>query len=226
MSTDLSASAKGATYLILIQIVSRASTFVCNQFVLGFLSPELLGAATQLELYSISVLYFAREALRVALQRRTDSPQSTINTSYISLLLGLPLAYIFAVLFVGNGLPEVPFIHEALKLYAAATIIELASEPCFVLVQHKLAYGVRARAETFATIGRSLVNLGVVFWAARNGLELGVLPFAFSQLAYACLLALAYFVNTTTLARSEKLSLLPERLSSAFVRQPVALRVF
>ncbi|KAH0562264.1 hypothetical protein GP486_003037 [Trichoglossum hirsutum] len=69
----LSASAQGATFLILLQIGSRALTFGVNQVLLRYLSPELLGISTQLELYLISVLYFARESLRIALQRQSWS---------------------------------------------------------------------------------------------------------------------------------------------------------
>src|SRR5438552_5484231 len=68
----LSSSAKGATFLIFLQIGSRALTFGVNQILLCYLSPELLAISVQLELYSISVLYFARESLRVALQRQPD----------------------------------------------------------------------------------------------------------------------------------------------------------
>ncbi|MCJ1428508.1 Oligosaccharide translocation protein rft1 [Sticta canariensis] len=74
----LTKSAQGATFLILLQIGSRALTFVVNQVLLRYLSPEILGISTQLELFTISVLYFARESLRVALQRQrlhNDDPE-------------------------------------------------------------------------------------------------------------------------------------------------------
>jgi oligosaccharide translocation protein RFT1 len=72
-SSLLSTSAQGATFLILIQVVSRALTFGVNQVVLRYISPEYLGISTQLELYLISALYFSRESLRVALQRQSWS---------------------------------------------------------------------------------------------------------------------------------------------------------
>jgi len=103
MTTLLAASAKGASFLILVQISSRALTFTINQILLRFLSPELLGASVQLELYSISVLYFARESLRVALQRQTGNSQALVNLSYISVALGLPIAYFFDALRSGTA---------------------------------------------------------------------------------------------------------------------------
>jgi oligosaccharide translocation protein RFT1 len=62
-------AARGTSYLILIQVVSRVLTFASNQLVLRRLSPEVFGVATQLELYYITVLFFSRECLRAAIQR-------------------------------------------------------------------------------------------------------------------------------------------------------------
>jgi oligosaccharide translocation protein RFT1 len=109
-----STSAGGASLLIGLQVGSRALTFIVNQVLLRYLSPELLGISTQLEVYSISVLFFARESLRVAIQRQADvvdaapeaedesevpedhvdgktsagRTQTIVNLSYISIFLG------------------------------------------------------------------------------------------------------------------------------------------
>ncbi|KAL8826569.1 MAG: hypothetical protein Q9191_003720 [Dirinaria sp. TL-2023a] len=66
----LAQSAQGATYLVLLRIGSRATTFLLNQILLRYLSPETLGIATQLDLFASSTLYFACESIRVALQRQ------------------------------------------------------------------------------------------------------------------------------------------------------------
>lgn len=133
----LARSAQGATFLILLQVVSRALTFVVNQVLLRYLSPETLGISTQLEIFSISVLYFARDSIRVSLQRQrtSDEPQGSddggggvggktsvkvlenhastrraqevVNLSYIAVGLGLPLTYIFAKLYIRGASPQV-----------------------------------------------------------------------------------------------------------------------
>lgn len=133
----LARSAQGATFLILLQVVSRALTFLINQVLLRYLSPEILGISTQLELFSISVLYFARDSIRVALQRQrishepqgldedgggeerkasakvsennvsTRRAQEVVNLSYIAVGLGLPLTYIFAKLYIRGASPQV-----------------------------------------------------------------------------------------------------------------------
>lgn len=217
MSNTLSASAKGATFLILTQVGSRALTFIINQVLLRYLSPELLGAATQLELYLISVQYFARESLRVALQRQTGNSQAIVNVSYISVALGLPLAYFLARLYARSLLPQVQYMEQSLPLYGIAAILELVTEPCFVVVQQKMMYKIRATAETMATIGRCLITFAAVLWAARTGKDLGVLPFALGQLGYSVLLLLIYYSRTLRIATQESFSLIPKRIKSECV---------
>jgi oligosaccharide translocation protein RFT1 len=70
--------AGGASLLIALQIVSRLLTFLANQLLLRFLTAQQLGLATQLEVYYLSVLFFSRESLRVAVQR-TDLAKSVMT---------------------------------------------------------------------------------------------------------------------------------------------------
>ncbi|KAL8934671.1 MAG: hypothetical protein Q9216_005791 [Gyalolechia sp. 2 TL-2023] len=222
MSSLLTKSTKGATYLILLQIGSRALTFIVNQVLLRFLSPELLGISTQLELYSITVLFFARESLRVALQRqdaedrevRVQSAtktkpsqniphskkqdrtlQGVINISYIAIGLGLPLALILGVLYMRSAdtlVLSLPTFRQSLSLYALASVLELLSEPCFAVAQQQMLYGVRASAETLATLTRCLLVCGTAIWSSKTYVPLGALPFAFGQIGYAVVLNIVY----------------------------------
>ncbi|EER26015.1 Rft protein [Coccidioides posadasii C735 delta SOWgp] len=120
----------GAMYLISIQIFSRAITFSANQILLLHVSPEALGIAMQLELYSITVLHFSRESIRVAAQTEPqhlqeakkkersgnpgkiiqdelwkDSPpnsasQALVNMSYLAAIFGCLMLYIFGFLYM------------------------------------------------------------------------------------------------------------------------------
>ena len=78
-SSLLAKSTNGATLLVLLRIGSRLATFALNQILLRFLAPEILGISTQLDLFATSILSFACESLRVALQRQRhdDSQYST-----------------------------------------------------------------------------------------------------------------------------------------------------
>ncbi|KAF2835136.1 Rft-1-domain-containing protein [Patellaria atrata CBS 101060] len=210
----LSASAKGATFLILTQISSRALTFIVNQVLLRFLSPELLGISAQLELYSISVLFFARESIRVALQRQINGPQVVINLSYLSICLGIPLAYTLATFYLRNSFHQVPFFKETVFSFGSATILELLAEPCFAATQQMIRYKTRATAETAATIAKCVTTCSLAVWANRSDLELGPFPFAGGQLAYAATLLSTYLILLRPLAEEKKFSLLPVRLES------------
>jgi hypothetical protein len=208
----LSASAKGATFLILLQVASRALTFAVNQVLLRFLCPELLGVSAQLELFSISVLYFARESLRVALQRQAHGTQAIINLSYLAVFFGTPLAYLLAIFWLRSDTPAVPYFVEALVIYCLATFIELLSEPAFSTVQQKLLYKIRASAESTATLLRCFGTCGSAILASRAGLDIGVLPFAIGQFAYALSLLAVYSYKTWPVARADGFSLFPEKI--------------
>ena len=76
----LAKSTNGATLLVLLRIGSRLATFALNQVLLRFLAPEILGISTQLDLFATSILSFACESLRVALQRqRRDDSQEQVG---------------------------------------------------------------------------------------------------------------------------------------------------
>jgi hypothetical protein len=221
----LSASAKGATFLILLQVASRALTFAVNQVLLRFLSPELLGVSAQLELFSISVLYFARESLRVALQRQAHGTQAVVNLSYLAVITGLPLTYFLAHIWLRSDTPNVPYFVQALGLYCLATIVELLTEPAFSAVQQKLLYKIRASAESTATLLRCLGTCGSAILASRVGLDIGVLPFAIGQLAYAMGLLVVYLYNMWPISRNEQFTLLPNELPAS-KETPITLKYF
>ncbi|CAG8981105.1 hypothetical protein HYALB_00012626 [Hymenoscyphus albidus] len=261
-------STGGATLLIALQVGSRALTFIVNQILLRFLSPSILGISTQLEVYSISVLFFARESLRVAIQRQSDvsevpdadalsdenekakpkqkssskkrglkekqkqkvaekkedkplgisaetpagKAQAIVNLSYLSIYAGIGFAILLGMLYLRAttsdiSIQETPFFDAALKIYGVSAILELLSEPCFVVVQHKSMYKIRARAEAVATLLRCLACCGTSIWASQSNLDLGVLPFAIGQAVYSVMLTLVYYASTSSLAKASGFSL-------------------
>ncbi|KAF2850225.1 oligosaccharide translocation protein RFT1 [Plenodomus tracheiphilus IPT5] len=224
-NTILSASAKGATFLILLQVASRALTFAVNQVLLRFLEPKLLGVSAQLELFSISVLYFARESLRVALQRQAHGTQAIVNLSYLAVFLGTPLTYVLALVWLRSDTPHVAYFTEALILYCLATFLELLSEPAFSAVQQKLLYKIRASAESSATLMRCFGTCGSAVLASWAGIDIGVLPFAVGQLAYALALLVVYSYNTWSIARADGFSLFPAKVPST-MENPTLLDYF
>ncbi|KAJ0119040.1 oligosaccharide translocation protein rft1 [Diaporthe amygdali] len=233
---------RGASLLILLQVFSRAVTFVANQLLLRFMTASLLGVSTQLEVYYLSVLFFARESLRVAIQRQgsvssdRSSPtkdakqqqkdgkqhtqaqetQAVVNLGYIAIILGIAVAAMLGWMYLGSiptaTLLTTPYLVPSVYIYALASVLELLSEPAFVVMQVRLQFGARASAEGVATFGKCAVTLMSAVWASRNGLELGVLPFALGQVAYGSGLLVTYTWYGSGLAKREGFSLLPRRL--------------
>lgn len=217
MSSAVSASAKGASYLVLIQVSSRALTFLINQILLRYLSPALFGASIQLELYSITVLYFARESFRITLQRQTANLQSIVNIAHIPVFLGVPLTFLITLLYERSGLPGVPYMTVSLRLHGLAALTELGSEPAFAVVQNQLAYSIRAAAETIGTIARCIVVFATVIWSHQYGNNIGVLPFAFGQLTYALSLFAIYLFKTRPIAHTADSTLSLRQVDPKFV---------
>lgn len=218
-SSAVSSSARGAGFLILLQISSRALTFALNQVLLRFLSPTLLGAAVQLELYIISAHHFARESLRVACQRQPKSGiQSAVNLSYLAIAGGIPIVLVLAQWYLSTSYPDVPYFVEALRICELAAIVELFSEPAFVAVQQKMLYKTRAAAEASAVVVKTFATAGLVFWGQYQSIEIGVLPFAVGELAYCSTLTVVYLWHVAPVAVADKFSLLLNKIQPRCVR--------
>ncbi|KAG8532514.1 uncharacterized protein KY384_002391 [Bacidia gigantensis] len=243
----LAKSAHGATSLIALQVASRALTFIVNQALLRFLSPQILGVATQLDLFSVSTLYFSRESIRVVLQRgRNDNDkqsedkkrdetdpsagrrkdiQEAVNISYIAILLGVVLAFTFQYLYLRKADPAVlstAYIQKSLNLYAIATILELLHEPYFAAAQSQLQYGIRTSSEMQATFSRCIITCVSAIWASKNNLDLGVLPFAAGQLTYSITLLLGYSFRLSSTFVETSTSPYPHKSSPASSLMPTA----
>ncbi|KAI1340178.1 Rft-1-domain-containing protein [Xylariaceae sp. FL0016] len=231
-ATKTGSAVQGASLLIVLQIASRAVTFVANQLLLRFLTAKLLGVSTQLEVYYVSVLFFARESLRVAIQRqgspsssssKTPSDatnprdsQSVVNIANISLALGLGTSVVLGsayLYYVDAETAATPYLNTALRIYGLAALVELLSEPAFMVLQYRLRFGPRAAAESIATFLRCLVTFGAANWAWRKDLDFGALPFALGQLAYGVGLLGVYTWYGSRLASAEGFSLFPQQVS-------------
>ncbi|RSL69026.1 hypothetical protein CEP54_002482 [Fusarium duplospermum] len=221
---------KGASLLIILQLASRLITFVANQLLLRYLTAPLLGLSTQLEVYYLSVLFFARESLRVAIQRqrtvgnttrgsdaaRVES-QAVVNLGYLAIALGSVVSLILGwmyLAFPSGAAVSTPYLVESLYLYGLAAMVELLSEPCFVLMQMRLQFGTRAAAESIATFLRCIVVFGSAVWASKQQKDIGVLPFALGQMTYGASLLLVYLISGYRLASTIGFSILPKAVST------------
>ena len=232
---------KGASLLVSLQLLSRLITFLANQFLLRYLTASLLGISAQLEVYYLSVLFFARESLRVAIQRQgipavaanpgatrrggerqgdnvSRESQAVVNLGYLAIILGLAVSMGLGWLYLSyttasTTIGSTPYLVTSLYIYGLASMLELLSEPCFVLMQTRLQFGTRATAESLATFCRCGVVFTTAVWASRGGLGIGVLPFALGQVTYGAVLLLVYIVSGHRLASTLSFSLLPKPVS-------------
>ncbi|KAK2762826.1 Oligosaccharide translocation protein rft1 [Arachnomyces sp. PD_36] len=208
-------------------------TFIANQALLRYLSPETLGVATQLELYSITLLFFARESIRIAVQRQpigtekdasvghprdggrkstrdSTSAQEAVNISYIPILLGIPFAFAFGLSYIRLAEQDAlrtPYFQTSLKAIGVASLLELLTEPCFAIIQRRMIYRIRAIVETTASITKGVVTCGTAVWGYHSGLDIGVLPFAAGQVAFALILVVGYFAMVSPIPRKEGFSM-------------------
>jgi oligosaccharide translocation protein RFT1 len=206
-SNVFSASARGASYLILLQLFTRVLTFTFNQLVLRHTSPQIFGFATiQLELLSSTLLFLSREGFRIALQRRQKQQteqdaqelQTTVNLAYIPLVTGLVGAVGGCWVFwrrLGSEVKGLGGEGWTIVLVGVAAVLELSCEVCFVVGQRMLMFRMRTMAEGTAVVARCLTTYGVTIWLLERGLlgSYGVLAFGLGQLAYATVLAGVYF---------------------------------
>ncbi|GJJ79113.1 oligosaccharide translocation protein RFT1 [Entomortierella parvispora] len=81
-SSILSSSVQGASYLVLLQFVSRMLTFTLNQVLLRFTTAETLGiASVKLELLLNTILFLSREGVRCAAIRVSDDTKDTADNT-------------------------------------------------------------------------------------------------------------------------------------------------
>ncbi|KAF9585403.1 Oligosaccharide translocation protein rft1 [Lunasporangiospora selenospora] len=253
-SSILSSSFQGASYLVLLQFISRMLTFTLNQVLLRFTSAETLGVASvQLELLLNTILFLSREGVRCAAIRVSDdtttntaqAPATTLDAKTPSteqappssnqdkdliqpgteayklhklvnmVYAPIPIGALMTCLAVGYSLAHVddasesriPGYRLSIYLYGAAALIELLSEPMFMVAQYKLWFKTRVSVEGTAVIVRCVLTCALTIYGAResvtanshygrkgrdgstnNNNTMGVLAFAIAQFVYGVLI--------------------------------------
>jgi oligosaccharide translocation protein RFT1 len=235
----LRSSATGTTFLIMIQLASRIFTFASNQLILRTLSPIVLGIAAQLELFQVTILYFSRESIRMAIQRQplastndkdkdnrdTDNDkqslasQSVVNVSYLSLFLGVifttGLTWFYQH-FAPEQAHDTPFFNQSVTVTGLASLLELTIEPFFAVIQQRMWYEKRAAVELPAAFLKSLVTCSTFFYASRQGHDVGPLPFALGYLAYSIALIFGYYWLLLWTPFTRRFSFLLSRVGSRY----------
>ncbi|KAI8816254.1 Rft protein-domain-containing protein [Fimicolochytrium jonesii] len=132
--------------------------------------------------------------------------QKLINLSYIPLLLGLSLtllAHHFSLPSEGPSPSTHPLLltlsSPATPLYLLATLLELLSEPFYILIQTSLLYAVRAKIEGVALLVKCVVTFVITFVGGA-----GIGAFAWGQVAYGGVLLAGYAAAVAARAGRER----------------------
>lgn len=223
-SSLLSKSTSGASFLILVQVVTKLATFLLNQVLFRFISPKVFGLSTYLEFLVSTLLFFSREGERLSIQRteinnttetvdngrilahtKRGSLQSIINFGFVPLCIGIPMLIaafwwqLGTELFQKSLLP-LPKSSYTIALLLLLVISELAIEPIYAINQYELNFKRRSQIEGSAVLLKCVVTFTsmILFrkYASPADFEgLAVLAFAIGQFSYSATLLVRYYLS-------------------------------
>lgn len=225
----LERSTKGATFLMMGQLFTKLVTFVLNNLLIRFLSPRIFGITAFLEFIQGTVLFFSRDAIRLSTLRISDSGngivdgdsedyqethykskvlQTAVNFSHIPLWIGFPLSIGLTAWQYRNinaYFITLPFFTWSIFLIWLSIIVELLSEPFFIVNQFMLNYAARSRFESIAVTTGCIVNFIVVYAVQQSRYPMGIvtadsdkegiaiLAFALGKVAHSITLLACYY---------------------------------
>ncbi|GAA5960962.1 hypothetical protein JCM3765_007557 [Sporobolomyces pararoseus] len=153
--------------LVALQLGSRLFSFGLNQLLVRSTTPAAFGVATiQFDTLRDTVLFLLREGIRGAVIRTRSSSTPTDlqkQSRLIPVLLSplvLPIFYTFHFLTSSSSSPPTSYT-LTLALYALSTIIELLSEPSYLITlsSWETLTSTRVRIEGLAVVTKALTTL-------------------------------------------------------------------
>lgn len=222
-SDKSSPNASGASFLIMVQFLTKLLTFTLNQMLIRFISPTIFGISTYLEFLLSTVLFFSREGVRLSIQRteskngKEETLQSIVNFGWLPMIVGTPLAFaIFywqyqTVLFQQTIL-NLSYYKLTMLLLAILIVLEWITEPIYAIYQYQLNFKLRSKFESLAIFNRCVATFGVIMGAKYTELflesdGLAVLAFAVGQFSYSFTICVFYFWSFYS--NFDKVSLFP-----------------
>lgn len=216
---DNFSSSTGVVFMILSQFFTKLSTFVLNQVLIRIISPKAFGISAYMEFLLSMVLFYSREAARLAVQRsqlvydnedeisrnthRKNIYQSIVNFGYVPLISCLPLLVLIyawqtrTTMFV-DAIHLIPYFRLSLSVVALLVMIELATEPAFALNQYSLNLKYRSEVESYAVTAKCIATFAFLFigkYYLKKSVSLdsvAVLAFAMGQFCYSFVLFVYY----------------------------------
>ncbi|KAG0608019.1 hypothetical protein M758_8G071700 [Ceratodon purpureus] len=186
--------------LFLSQVVSRVLPFILNASVTRRLTHEQFGLqAIQFHLFTTTALFISREGFRRGCLRgnigRNDSESESnarvLKVAWLTLPWGAVASFgVYRVVMWWQGLNISQDYASSMGVLGVAAVLELGSEPLYILAQHLLLIKLRTCIEALATFTRCVVTSVLL----SRGIGLGGgLIFAYAQLAYGACLLIGYW---------------------------------
>eukprot|EP00042_Codosiga_hollandica_P030797 m.181113 g.181113 ORF g.181113 m.181113 type:complete len:538 (+) comp53461_c0_seq4:79-1692(+) len=188
------AAAASASYAIVIQVVFRLLTFAVNGIALRYISRDMLGVVNvRLTLLFTSILFLSREAFRKAcLSDRANFEKrwpAIANTMWLCVPIGVVYATLLSWVWISSlDAPDLGHYTSSVVCFAVSAVLELATEPLWLLAQFTLNTRLRPAAEGIALTTRCLTI--IVLLVLRP--ELGLHIFSIAFLLYAVVLNAVY----------------------------------
>lgn len=239
----LKRSTEGVASLMMSQFLTKAVTFIFNNLLIRILSPKIFGITTLLDFIRSTVLFFSRDAIRLTSLRvkslyidKDNSKESSsennnhnisselqtvINFSYIPIMIGLPLSSVFIIWqysSLSNLLTSTPYLLTSMTLIWCSIILELLSEPFFIINQFMLNYKTRTKFENISITVSCLIQFVIVYSCENTGISdmknmhegIPIFAFALGNFIQSLLLLIFYCCDyLQNLSRVQTISILP-----------------
>ncbi|XP_067908344.1 man(5)GlcNAc(2)-PP-dolichol translocation protein RFT1 [Heterodontus francisci] len=227
----LRSAARQTSYTAGLQVLFRVLTFVLNAYTLRYVSKETIGVVNvRLMLLYSTVVFLAREAFRKAcLNVGVDQKWAQIiNLLWLTVPLGilwaLLLGWIWLQLVTIPDPVLIPHYEVGVVAFGVSAVVELLSEPLWVLAQVHMLVRLKMIAESLAVAAKCILTVVCVTVVPHWGLYV----FSLAQLLYSsCLLAcyVLYFVkfigSQEAQRKSFPLSTVSDLLPKCLHHQPV-----
>ncbi|CAD7705263.1 unnamed protein product [Ostreobium quekettii] len=204
MADQLGILLAGFTNLLGLQLASRLLTFFFNLLIVRRLSPEEYGvAAVQFHLLTTTILFLSREGFRRGCLRKDGSQehedkqpnaeslelQRVLGICWLPIPVGIVISTIVCsfLCWSQTGDDSSAYCH-AVVLNGVATVIELCSEPMYIIAHLWLRFDLRLAVEGTATLVKMISVLLLLDFTLVNRATI----FAYSQVAFAVVSLIGY----------------------------------
>jgi oligosaccharide translocation protein RFT1 len=182
------------------QLGARLLTFVLNVLAARLLSPEEYGiSAVQFHLINSSIVFLSREGVRRSCLRvsqgcgkeKKDVEDRIVSGSLMVIPAGVVITLLGAMFLMWKGFDPV-YTHAAV-MQCVAALIEIVSDPFYILATSRMWFGMRTGCEAFASIVKNFVSVWLL--ATMSPKMDPTLAMSWGQLAYSISLLFCFSIS-------------------------------